>query len=366
VTTRSLVGLVRPSGGGGRRSGRCRSWLRSLRLPVNFRSDDASDLGRDPRTLPALLRGARARSHAVRLPGSPGRPDPAVHGRGDEPVQGHVPRQGGPPAQAGHDRAEVPSCSRPRQRRPHPAASHVLRDARPLLVRRLLQEGVHRLGVGVLHRGARHPTRAARRHDLSTTTRRRSRSGLKDIGLRAREGVSASARRRTSGPPKRRARGRTVRAARARRSTSTTRRASPIRRRRGWSSSPSDRFTEIGNCVFTQFDRQADGTLARCRSATSTSGSVSSASTAVLAGREEQLRDRPVPPLHRADRAVRRQALRRGSRADDVRHPSDRRPRARAVVFCIADGALPGQRGPGLRRAQDPPPRGARTATSSA
>ena len=72
------------------------------------------------------------------------RPDAALHQRRHEPVQGrcssarekraYTPR---------HDLAEVHArqrqAQRPRQRRAVAAASHVLRDARQLLVRRLLQ-----------------------------------------------------------------------------------------------------------------------------------------------------------------------------------------------------------------------------------
>ena len=43
---------------------------------------------------------------------------------------------------------------------------HVLRDARQLLLRRLLQEGGHRVGLGVPDRGAKASPRAALDHDL--------------------------------------------------------------------------------------------------------------------------------------------------------------------------------------------------------
>ena len=59
---------------------------------------------------------------------------------------------------AGDDVAEVRArrrqAQRPRAGRPHRAASHVLRDARQLLVRRLLQARCDPLRVGVRHRGA--------------------------------------------------------------------------------------------------------------------------------------------------------------------------------------------------------------------
>ena len=45
-------------------------------------------------------------------------------------------------------------AQRPRERRRHRAPPHVLRDARQLLLRRLLQGGGHRLRVGAAHEGA--------------------------------------------------------------------------------------------------------------------------------------------------------------------------------------------------------------------
>ena len=80
------------------------------------------------------------------------RPDAPLHERGDEPVQGRVsrPREAG--LHARDDVAEVHArqrqAQRPRQRRAVAPASHVLRDAGKLLLRRLLQGRGHSVCVG--------------------------------------------------------------------------------------------------------------------------------------------------------------------------------------------------------------------------
>ncbi len=71
-------------------------------------------------------------------------PDAALHQRRHEPVQGRVPRPREARLHARDDVAEGDArqrqAQRPRQRRAVAPPSHVLRDARQLLVRRLLQE----------------------------------------------------------------------------------------------------------------------------------------------------------------------------------------------------------------------------------
>ena len=115
------------------------------------------------------------------------RPDADVHQRGDGPVQGRLHRQGDAPLQARDVEPEVHphlrQAQRPRERRRHRAPPHVLRDARQLLVRRLLQGGGDRLRLGAPHEGLRPPDRAARHHRLRRRrgrrppTTRRARSG---------------------------------------------------------------------------------------------------------------------------------------------------------------------------------------------
>jgi hypothetical protein len=80
-----------------------------------------------------------------------GRSDAAVHQRRHEPVQGRLPGREADYT-ARDDLAEVRprgrQAQRPREVGPHRAASHVLRDAGQLLVRRLLQEGRDRVRLG--------------------------------------------------------------------------------------------------------------------------------------------------------------------------------------------------------------------------
>ena len=134
------------------------------------------------------------------------RPDAALHQRRDEPVQGRVPRPREARLHARHDLAEVHArqrqAQRPRQRRPVAAASHVLRDARQLLVRRLLQAGGDPVRVGAADDGleaARRPAvsrPSSRARPASRATTRRTRSGR---GSCPPTGSPSSAWPRTSG-----------------------------------------------------------------------------------------------------------------------------------------------------------------------
>ena len=78
-------------------------------------------------------------------------------------------------------RAGRRQAQRPRRHRPVAAAPQLLRDARQLQLRRLLQGRRHRLGVGVRHRGAR----ARRRPHVGHRPRERRR-GRGDLGRRGR------------------------------------------------------------------------------------------------------------------------------------------------------------------------------------
>ena len=128
--------------------------------------------------VPPVLRGARPPGPAVRLarPAGGGQIAP-LHRRGDEPVQErvHGPRQARP--QARRHQPEMPPHRRPRQRRPHRLPSHVLRDARQFLLRRLLQARGDPLGVGVHDAGDEAPARAAARQRL-----RGGRRGVRHLG----------------------------------------------------------------------------------------------------------------------------------------------------------------------------------------
>ncbi|MBI5853506.1 MAG: alanine--tRNA ligase [Planctomycetes bacterium] len=118
---------------------------------------------------------------------------------------------------------------------------------------------------------------------------------------------------------------------------------------------PSDRFTEIGNCVFTQFDRRDDASLAPLPQKNIDVGLGLERITAVLSGARNNFEtDLFLPYLRHLEAHT---GKRYGADpADDVRM---RRiaDHARAVTFCIADGALPSNEGRGyvvrkiLRRA---------------
>ena len=117
------------------------------------RKTNDHDRRRDPQRVSAVLRGARP-PRGAQLSARPAeRPHAALRQRRDEPVQGRVPGQGEARLHARGLLAEVRArrrqAQRPRERGPHRAPPHVLRDAGQLLLRRLLQEGRHRLRLGV-------------------------------------------------------------------------------------------------------------------------------------------------------------------------------------------------------------------------
>ena len=123
----------------------------------------------------------------------------------------------------------------------------------------------------------------------------------------------------------------------------------------GLTSLPDDRFTEIGNCVFTQFDRQADGTLQPLPQKNIDVGLGLERITAVLAGARNNFETDLFRPL--LDDLARRSGTPYGT--DGARDSRMRRiaDHVRAVTFCIADGARPSNEGRGyvvrkiLRRA---------------
>ena len=133
------------------------------------------DLRRDPRAVPELLRGARPQAPAVRVADPAQRPLDAAHQRGHAPAQAvlHRPRDA-----AAHPPDLVPEVlphARHRRGRHHQAPPDLLRDARQLLDRRLLQAGRGRDGVGVLAQAPRLRPRADLDHDLRGRRRARPR-----------------------------------------------------------------------------------------------------------------------------------------------------------------------------------------------
>jgi alanyl-tRNA synthetase len=108
---------------------------------------------------------------------------------------------------------------------------------------------------------------------------------------------------------------------------------------------PDDRFTEIGNCVFTQFDRQADGTLAPLPQRNIDVGLGLERITAVLAGAKNNFEtDLFRPYIERIGQFAGKRYGEDPADDERLRRIADH---VRAVVFCIADGALPGNEGRG-------------------
>ena len=137
------------------------------------------ELGRDPRDVPLLLRGARPQAPAERLARArDARPLGAADHGGHAAAQALLPRAGGAAAPPAHHLPEGLPDDRHRERRQHHTASHLLRDARELLDRRLLQAGRRRVRVGVLAGGARAEP-----------------GGHLDHGVRGRRGARARPRR---------------------------------------------------------------------------------------------------------------------------------------------------------------------------
>jgi alanyl-tRNA synthetase len=129
----------------------------------------------------------------------------------------------------------------------------------------------------------------------------------------------------------------------------------PYPAKKGLVELPADRFTEIGNCVFTQFDRQPDGTLAPLPQCNIDVGLGLERITAVLAGVATNFEtDLFLPYLDHLGSLTGTPYGRDAERDRRMRRIADH---LRAVTFCIADGALPSNEGRGyvvrkiLRRA---------------
>jgi hypothetical protein len=115
------------------------------------------------------------------------------------------------------------------------------------------------------------------------------------------------------------------------------------------------RFTEIGNCVFTQFDRQEDGTLAELPQRNIDVGLGLERITAVLQGVTNNFDTDLFRPYLDYLQKRSGKAYGKDKKLDEhMRRISDH---VRALTFCIADGATPSNEGRGyvvrkiLRRA---------------
>ena len=151
----------------------------------------------------------KATAACLVLAGPGQRPHPALHQRRHEPVQGRLPRRREPRLLPRHHLAEVRprrrQAQRPRKRRLHPPPPHLLRDARQLQLRRLLQARRHRLRLGAAHqrRLVRHRPKpsstspSSKATTASRATTKPSSSGSKPASPKS--ASSPSAPRTTSG-----------------------------------------------------------------------------------------------------------------------------------------------------------------------
>ena len=206
-------------------------------------------------------------------------------------------------------------AQRPRQRRAVASASHVLRDAGQLLVRRLLQEGRDPVRVGRCS-----PTSGSCPKDRLVVSIFKGEHGIPrdaeayDIWRDARAGRShsrawapttTSGRWATPGP-----------AADARRSTTCAAAAGS-----------RSREIEIWNNVFMEFERGADGTLTPLPAPSIDTGMGLERITAVMQEKESQLRHgRLHAAPRRASASWRDRAY--GGRASNTRHLDARRRRS--------------------------------------
>ena len=133
-------------------------------------SNRHNDLERDSRVVSRVFRAERPSRRAQLVARPARRSVAALHQRRDEPVQGRVPRQRAARLQARGELPEVHArqrqAQRPRERRTVAEPSHVLPDARQLLVRRLLQERGDRVRLGAADRRVEHSGGQALRHGL--------------------------------------------------------------------------------------------------------------------------------------------------------------------------------------------------------
>ena len=125
---------------------------------------------RDQAALRRVLRRARSHDRALGQPRPGRRPDPPVHELGDGPVQGGLHRGRDPQLQPGGRLPARPARRRQAQRlrggRPDDSPQHLLRDARQLELRGLLQARRHPFRLGLPDPRPGHPAGAPGRHDL--------------------------------------------------------------------------------------------------------------------------------------------------------------------------------------------------------
>ena len=292
----------------------------------------------------------RPRGRAVVAAGAAQRPDPDVHQCRHGAVQERLHRPGEAALSARRDLAEMRArrrqAQRPRQCRLHRAPSHLLRDARQLLVRRLLQGPRDRARLEPDHQGIRPAGRPAAGHRLH-----RRRPGVRPLEEDRRPAGLA----RSSASPAPTISGRwatPARAARARRSSTTTATHIPG----GPPGSPDadgDRFIEIWNLVFMQYEQLAGGKRVDLPKPSIDTGMGLERIAAVLQGTHDNYKIDLFGALILRDRRPDRRRCRRAAGGLAPRH---RRPSARLRVPDRRRRAAV-ERGPRLRAAPHHAPR---------
>ena len=148
-----------------------------------YTHDRDDQFRRNPPHVPGVLRIPRASAAAVCLAGAGGlRPIGAVHRSGYASAQALLPGRRAAAAQPGDDLPDVVPDAGHRDHRDHHPASDAVRDARQLLVRRLLQARGRAVRLGAVDRRVRLPRR--RHLDHGVRRRRRARPRARPGGDR--------------------------------------------------------------------------------------------------------------------------------------------------------------------------------------
>ena len=222
--------------------------------PRRVRRVGAALRPRDPRDASSSFFETKGHARVAERLARAERPDAALHERRHGAVQARL-----------HGRGERARTSAPPPRRSACASRasttisrtsaaaappHLLRDARELLLRRLLQAGGDRVRLGARDRALRARPEPPRGHGVPRGRRGRARSGSEEIGVPARADLPARRGRQLlvdgRHRPVRPVHRDLLRPRRPSRASQTTTRPSD-----------SGRFLEFWNLVFMQFDRDA-------------------------------------------------------------------------------------------------------------